>query len=325
MMVLHCYILPQLWSNVQYPVRSSTLTNDLFLELICKKSSFSLFSFNGRQKTPHNSQGWAAASCSKIQHCLCKLKSELKPMSLVLLHLVLTEKTASNTSKKAKNSGAASSTTHTKFQFPQRIWWMLSWQIFSVWNPAKLSKVNHIIGSTLQFTPLGSQGWCHDHYFWTISHVSGPARSRSQLLKWNSHVKIHQHFSTTKPPQLLVSLTKLNCCTCCFRDSQKTTQYISLTQYIFQNISSKSAPVSRPDRKFQSQSHSFKSTVTKTEVWTIIKYNFSTPGFEFVSWKVKMKPVQYFRVPLKWNHHFQDREFNILLATSLASGLKTHL
>lgn len=130
--------------------------------------------------------------------------------------------------------GAAPSTTHT-------------WQF----ETAKLSKVNHITGSTPQFTPQGSQGWCHDHYFWTISHVSGPARSpRSQLLKWNSHFKTHQHFSTTKPPQLLVSLTKLNCCRCCFRDSQESFQYISLTQFIFQKTFSKSAPVLRPDRKF---------------------------------------------------------------------------
>lgn len=166
---------------------------------------------------------------------------------------------------------------------------MLRWQIFSVWSPARLSKVDHIIGSTLQFTPLGSQGWCHDHYFWTISHVSGPARSRSQLLKWNPHVKIHQHFSTTKPPQLLVSLTKLNCCTCWFKDSQKTTQYISLTQYIFQNIFSKSAAILRPDRKFQSQNHGFTSTVTKLESELLLNTN-----FPLLAWNL-------FRGKLGWN------------------------
>lgn len=57
-------------------------------------------------------------------------------------------------------------------------------------------------------------------------------------------------------------------------------------------------------------------------------YQISFPpalGLEFVSWKVSIKPVQYFRVTLQWYHHFHNYELNILLTTSLARGIKTDL
>lgn len=117
-MALHCYIFPQLWSNVQFSVRSSTLINDSFLQLSSKKSSFSLFDFNGRQKTPHNTQGWAAASCSKTQHCL-QTETCIKANELVLLHLVLTQKNCTKCKPEAKSSGAAPSTTHTNSSSPK--------------------------------------------------------------------------------------------------------------------------------------------------------------------------------------------------------------
>lgn len=130
----------------------------------------------------------------------CKFKSELKPTNSVLLHLVLTQKNCIKCKPEAKSSEQHQA-QHTQSQFSQRIWWMLCWQIFPVWNSAKLSKVNHITGSALQFTPLASQGWCNDHYSCTFSHVRGPDHN----LSYWSGTLMSKLISTSAPQNLLSS------------------------------------------------------------------------------------------------------------------------
>lgn len=67
------------------------------------------------------------------------------------------------------------------------------------------------------------------------------------------------------------------------------------------------------------------STVTKLLPQLLSIISLPPPRLGFMSWKIRIKPIQYFRATLQWHHHFQNYRLNLLLTTSLASRVKPHL